>query len=441
MDQFLKPARTPVGKEFDVKRYVIGLAFFSTAFASTIASADGPADGSPKGKATGAASVLEAKKEKAVPFYGFAFDFTMADSSGLNSIGENYRNDLNFYFEPTWNVGPRFLRNTAFKSLMVAGRFAVTQNLSGTEESNFGSQVNSGPETPCFNGTPSTQGGTINPSQVPYCHPAANNRRTDYSDIWLTLRAPKIYTIPVVGININPSIRFIFPTSLESRFATLRMGWTTSLALGRSFWKDRISVGAGFGITKNFHDKTTQQIYASNGSTGGTTTQGGNFYDQAAANGISNFYVDPSRTSNIGGYNVSYAMLGSFTAAAHINDKWSFDVLYILIGNFTYGPDQCNVSIGNGQTTNVCANNAAVMQGQGISQHTNHDAQVFWATLAYQPLDYLGISLAWINWAPLTYSNSTYRQGIISTNYDAYTTVQLGVTVTLDKLGAKFLKN
>jgi hypothetical protein len=414
-----------------VKRYVIGFAFFSL-LGSTQSFADTPA---------GASATIEAKATEKVPFYGVAFDFTLADSSGLNAIGENYRNDLNFYFAPSWAIGARFLRNTPLKTLTATGYFAVTQNLSGADEANFGSQTNAGPETPCYAGTPSTQGGVVNPSQVPYCNPAANNRRTDYSDLRLTFSAPKIYTIPKVDIAINPSIRFVFPTSVESRYSTLRLGWTTSLSAGRSFWKDRIQLGAGFGITKNFHGSTTAQISATSGSNVQGSTQGGNFYDSAASNGISNFYSDPSRISNIGGFNVNYAMLGSFTGVVHITPKWTFDVLYILIGNFTYGAPSCSYQVSSSLTTDLCANGQAVAQNSNASIHTNHDVQVFWATLNYQPWDYLGFSLAWINWAPLTNLDSSYRQGIISTNYDAYTTVQLGVTVTLDKLGAKFLKN
>ncbi len=424
-----------------MRKYVIGFAIFTGVFGGEqFALADGPGDGAPRGKATGVIGSVEAQKNEKVPFYGFSFDFTVADSSGLNAVGENYRNDLNFYFEPTWNVGARFLHHTAFKTLQIAGRFAVTQNLSGTDEANFGSQSNQGPEGTCGNPSISTQGGVLNPGTVSYCHPVSNNRRADYSDVWLTIRAPKIYTIPKLELNLNPSLRFIFPSSLESRFQTLLFAFSASISANRTFWKDRIGIGAGFGVSKNFHSKSTPQ-YSSGDNSATGAPNGGNYYDGDIGTGISNFYADPTRVSVVGGYNVNYSLLGTFTGVVKFNDKWSFDVLYYLIGAFPYG-HSCSATVG-GVTTDTCANGDAVAANSGatVFRPGNHDTQVFWATLAYQPLDYLGIALAWINWAPLQNKDSSYRQGIISTNYDAYTTVQLGITLSTDKLISKFYKN
>src|SRR5262245_2454719 len=81
---------------------------------------------------------------KKVPFYGFGFDFTASDNTGLNSVGQNYRNDLTFYFEPTWRIGARWLSHTRWRGLTLAGRFAVTQNVSGVDETNFSGYANSG---------------------------------------------------------------------------------------------------------------------------------------------------------------------------------------------------------------------------------------------------------------------------------------------------------
>src|SRR5579884_2403852 len=55
-------------------------------------------------------------------FYGFTFDLTTADGSGLNSAGHNYRNDFVWYFEPAWNIGQVYFRGTRFKTLQLAAR-------------------------------------------------------------------------------------------------------------------------------------------------------------------------------------------------------------------------------------------------------------------------------------------------------------------------------
>ena len=75
--------------------------------------------------------------------------------------------------------------------------------------------------------------------------------------------------------------------------------------------------------------------------------------------------------------------------------------------------------------------------GNGADRRTNARFPCRLA-VSYQALDWLGISLAWINWAPMQKLDSSYRQGIISTDYDAFTTIQLGATITIDKLVARY---
>jgi hypothetical protein len=384
---------------------------------------------------TGAVTTVEAANGKP-RFYGFTFDLTTADGSGLNSAGHNYRNDFVWYFEPTWNVGQLYLRGTRWKSLRLMGRFAVTANASGTDEANFSGHSNASPPGTCP-GTTINDNGTLNPGSVGYCNPTPNTRRADYSDLWLTLRAPRLYTIPKINVYLNPAFRVILPTSLQSQYQTLVMALTPSLAAGRTFWRDKIRVGYGFGFTKNFHRYTSPQLTPQSGGT--ATTAGGNFSDGAYGAGLSNFYLDPSRDGTIGGYNVSYSLSHTISGGIQINDKWSIDVLYVIIDSFTYGHtcDASNVVAG-GVAVDTCATGSAVAGNSG-SKITNHrDSQVFWATLAYQPLDWLGLTLAWINWAPMQKLDSSYRQGIISTDYNAFTTIQLGATITVDKLAARY---
>ena len=83
-----------------MKRYLIGFALASgiVGMASAALAQTPPV---PAGTVTS-----QAKKDEKVPYYGLTFDFTAGDGTGLNSVGENYRNDLVFYFEPTWNETP-----------------------------------------------------------------------------------------------------------------------------------------------------------------------------------------------------------------------------------------------------------------------------------------------------------------------------------------------
>src|SRR6185503_6339203 len=141
----------------------------------------------------------------------------------------------------------------------LAARFVVTANLSGTDESAFGGNTHATPQGTCSNITPTSNGGVVDPGSVGYCNPATSNRRADYSDFWLTLRAPALYkySIPEYSFAINPSVRGIFPSSMESRYATLIASVTPSLGMSHTFWKGRLHAGFSFGVTKNFHRQST----------------------------------------------------------------------------------------------------------------------------------------------------------------------------------------
>ena len=416
-----------------MKRYLIGFALVSSTLGMATAAF---AQGAPVPTAGTAGIAEEGKKNEKVPYYGLTFDFTAADGTGLNSVGENYRNDLVFYFEPSWNVGARYLKNTWAKTFAIAARLAVTQELAGTDDATFNGNANSGPHGTCSNITPSTQGGVVDPTQVGYCHPAGNDRRADYSDLWITFKMPRVYTIPKLGVTISPSVRFVAPTSLESRYNNLALSITPSLGLGRSFWKDRLHVGYSFGFTGNIRTQSTASLNPQGPSTSTYTPTGNNYYNSFSA--LSNFYLDPTKST--GGIGTQFSLLNVLSAGATINDKWSIDLLYILVNPY-YNPD-CNTTV-NGQPFDLCASGSAVAanSGSALSRSAKGGQQIFWLTVGYQPLDYLGIGLAYITSSPTYNPDSSYRQGIFSADYNAFTTVQLSATLTIDKLVSKFRKN
>jgi hypothetical protein len=387
------------------------------------------------------AASVEADKQKETRFGGFTFDFTLADSTGLNAVGENYRNELDFYFEPTWHIGQKWMKNTRFKTFSLGARFSLVQPLSGTDESYYSGNTNiSGPEGTCGNPQVSGQGGQLDPGSVSYCHPKSNDFRTDYSDIWLTVNNPNIYTIPKLGIQINPSIRFILPTSAESRYQTLEFALTPSLSLSRAFYKDHIRLAAGFSYTKNFHKYTSPQFNPQTAAT--ASTEGSNPYDGAVGAGLSNFFIDPTRTGTIGGYNASHVLAYTIDGSVTFNDKWSLDALYIIRSAIAYD-HQCNDGV-DGTTINTCQNGDAVAASSGSSLNRpgyKQDVQILWVSLGYQPVDWVGLSLMWINAAPLrSLDGHSYRQGIISTDYNGFTTLSLSATFSLDKIAARIWK-
>jgi hypothetical protein len=377
-----------------------------------------------------------AGKVEAPKYYGLHFDLGVYDSSGLNFVGQNYYNAFSFYFEPSWSIGAQFasLRSGPLKNLTLAGRFIVTANVSGTDPAGFNGQANTTPIGGCSdltarapNGDPANQenGGVIDPTQVQRCNPAANSRRADYSDFWLTLRAPSIYKIPKLGININPSLRFIFPASEQSRYATLVTSITPMLGLGRSFWKGRLRAGFIFGVNKNIHLSQTPKTLTGQGP---TSELGGNTYSGLNGGRISEF---GTRSDTV---NTNFSLLSIISGGVQFSEKWSLDAFYIVSNAYAY--DQPCTETVAGMPVNLCANGDAVASSSGsrISRPGRRDFQTLWVSLGYQPWDYVGFSLSWINSAPMWNPDSSYRQGVFSFDYNGFTSVNLGLNVSIDSV-------
>ena len=376
--------------------------------------------------------LVDENKRETPKFGGFHFDLGIYDGSNLNNVGHNYSNALSFYFEPSWDVGRAFsaLRNGPLKNMQITGRFVLTAGLAGTEDGYFSGNTTSSPQGTCGNPGVSTNGGVVDPGSVAYCNPSSAHRRADYSDTWLTLRLPSVYKIPKALISISPALRFIFPSSAESQYQTLLVSITPSLGLSRSFWKGHIRVGFSFGVNKSFHKDAT--AHYTGGDNGTASTQGGNAYDGGTGSGLSNFYADPSRQATVGGLNTNFSLLSVVSTGLQFNDKWSADLLYIVSNNYPYGQG-CTATT-QGQDVNLCANGSAVA-GQSNSQlwrPGRRDYQTFWASVTYQPFQWIGFSLSWINSAPLWKPDSTYRQGFISTDYNAFTTISFGTSISID---------
>ncbi len=376
---------------------------------------------------------IEVKKEAPTRFYGFGLDFTMWDSTGLNAV--NYSNSMAFLFEPSWNLGKVFFPGTRFSRLAIAGRWLINREFAGYDEAQYSQYSNNGYAVRCSNLTPSTNGGTVDPNAVNRCQ-YDSAYRTDQGDIWLTVKNPKIVTIPYAQININPSIRFVLPASAESRYQTMYFSMSPAIGANRSFFDGKLTVGYSFLFTKYFNQYTTP----------GQATDGAPLRDTLVSNNLqfadiaptnANFLTDPSHVGTIGGYNPNYGFMHIFAVDVAPTDKLSISALYLLIDTFAYAA-QCQYTV-NGQPYDLCTAGDQVAQNSGsnILRVGHKDSQVLWITVGYQVLDWLNINAAWINWAPQRKPDGSLRQPFISTNYDAFTSISLGATVTIEKAAAK----
>ena len=375
------------------------------------AHADAPAGGNPTEE-------LTAKKNEKVRFYGFGMEYAIYDGSALNAA--NYSNELDQYFLPSWNFGKLWLKNTPFKNLGLAGRFTLGRVLTGYDESSFAHDSDQGPLQPCSSITPSTQGGVVDPTMVQRCN-TNQVHRWDYGDVWLTLRNPKIYTIPKLLVNISPSVRVVIPASLQSRKNTLMLGTTTSVGLSRAFLGDKVTIGYSAGLTLNaFGSKTP--VYTPGNENNGVSVidrSGGPFIEAA------------------GGSNSPWGVIQVASIDYAPLEKLSFSLLYIYINSHTYAlSDNATYA---GYDVNTYDNGMAVAgnSGSNIQRSVAKDSQWFWATAGYQALDWLNLSVSLITISPARKPDGTLRQPFLSTDYNAFSSINVGASVSIEKVAAK----
>lgn len=378
-----------------------------------------------------AAPSAPAKVEAPPKHAGFMFDYTVLDSSSLNTV--NYTNQAINYFEPMWAVGKAFLANTPFSHLEIDGRWTLTRTFAGYDPVAVHPTGDLGYAPRCSN-LAQAGNGNLDPNSVQRC-PTSADYRWNSGDIWLTVKNPGIYTIPGLDVKVNPSIRFILPTSIESQYATLRLATAATLSLSRSFLDHQLTFMAAFGGTKYFHRYTTPgaETDAPAVVDGAVTS---NYRSAQVSSNSANFYLDPSRASE-GLFNPSFGLsqiVSADYAPAELK-KLSFSVLYIWLHSFAYEAAQCNVTVA-GRSYDACAaadRVAKVSNGVGTAGRAVSDLQIFWATVNYQLEPWVGLSLAWINAAPQRKPDNSARQGFFSADYNAFTSVSLGATFSFNR--------
>jgi hypothetical protein len=380
---------------------------------------------------------LNNPEDKPVFFKGVGLEIDIADSSGLNAVGENYQNDWLMVFLPTWRAGAAFFKgNPYLEKLTVSGRFVVSGEFSGTNEAyrsgNF--SANSFYQG-CESGAPSTQGGVVDTTAVPYCQNGAN-RRADYSDI--SLRASDtVYTIPKALVDVKVGAKLGIPISLESRNQGLILNMGAGPGLSRSFLNKKLHVAYDFSASKYFFKNSVGSIdYNPNGAVPDPNNPG--LYNPSA-NTLAN---DPRFTEGINGLVPSYAVSHAFTVGYDATDKLSFTALYWITDTFARTYDTCNVNLGGTVgTVNVCQTGQAVAQSSGatVLSRGDHGSQRFLVDATYAITDYLAIDLSLLTDGPQRHPDGSWQEPFIETNYNGYTSIALGLNFNSDILAGQLL--
>ena len=194
-------------------------------------------------------------------------------------------------------------------------------------------------------------------------------------------------------------------------------------------------LGYSIAATKNVHKYT-----APNFQCGADDLLGGSYFTPG--------YLDSNvatRTDTYAPYltggklNPSWGVNHIFTVDVTPIDKLGISLIYVMSQAFPY-PANCNSGMNiQGYTDNSCAGGMAVAasQSSGISTDSQRVNQIFWLTVGYQVLDWLNISAALITATPQKAENNSLRQPFLSFDYNAFSTVSLGATVSIDKVAAK----
>lgn len=224
------------------------------------------------------------------------------------------------------------------------------------------------------------------------------------SDLLLDVNyAPSWMTIPVLKVQVNPYLRFAFPTSKVSQGHSMMLSMGPGFALRREFplLKGRFlkSIGLTYAFrgTKYLNEFTTGQI----------------------ATGIclgSN--PDNPACTQSGTRNVSWRLNNVFEARLQIMDKLSFTADVLLFNDLLYKLDSEDVSAAVGSNS---------MVGDSRINHRAATWVIF--DVSYDLLEWLWLSLGTSTFYSQLTPDSNYRTPL----FNRYTTFYLDVTLPVDR--------
>jgi hypothetical protein len=230
------------------------------------------------------------------------------------------------------------------------------------------------------------------------------------SDLWLdAVYDPKWMEIPFLKVQVIPSVRFVFPTSIVSRARSLVMGIGPGFTLRREIpllkkkVLNSLELTYGFRAIKNFNQYAETSIDIS-----------------LCAN-----FNRPECQQDGGKRNVATEMVNFFDAKLQILEKLSFSLTMFVINDFVYGLKDTTVQL-EGYTSST--NQPIMPANAGVNMRG-----YLWGIidLSYDFYDWLGVSAQVSTFHPMITPSANEYYGPW---FNRYTQLSLGVTITTDKL-------
>jgi LysM repeat protein len=379
------------------------------------------------------AAVVKNKDDRPLYFEGLDLEVDVEDSSGLNAAMENYENDWILFFVPSWSLGRRYFKdNDYFSSLKLSAKWLLTGEFAGVNPAyRDGNFIADSFYDGCDSAATSDVAGQADVYDVPYCQ-NGSGRRLDFSDVSLKI-SDKIYTIPVAEIGVNVALRGVLPTSVESQNQGLITGLGPTVGINRDFFDGKLHLSYDFLVSKFFFSRDVGSI--AQGATSVPDLNNPENYVPSAAT----LSADPRFAISPGPLLPDYSIGHIFTVGYDATDTVSFTAFYWISDAFGQQANNfCNQTI-DGLSMDVCAQGAAVAASSGATLLPRGDAgsQRFSVSVDYQLTTFLTLEASLLTVAPQRHPDGSWQQPFLVTNYNGFSTINLGLNFTTDALIAK----
>lgn len=239
-----------------------------------------------------------------------------------------------------------------------------------------------------------------------------HNNEFTISDTIVTVIAPSFYTEPVTGLRFGAWMDFLFPSSLQSRYADLLLGWRTGVQIGRTFGP--VDIMYQFRFTKNFHSGTSPTLIDSRHGLGATT---GTAYRNRGPGG------------EMGeGISTEFNLMNRLTVSVELPESLYISLDFVIFNSFDYdtASDDRIVDPITGAVITLDQSPHS-HRGRGRSDLTSATLEFGWS-----PLRYLTVALGVTSYQPpVKDDNSGFRFPLNFTEASAnFTTVYLDVIGT-----------
>lgn len=206
------------------------------------------------------------------------------------------------------------------------------------------------------------------------------NNEFTISDTIITFIAPSFYKEPVTKLRFGAWMDFLFPTSLESRYSSLLVGWRTGVSVGRTFGP--VDISYQFRFTKNFHDDAAPTLR----------------FDQYGAGTVTGTsYRNRGPGGELGeGILTDYSLMNRLTVTVEFLEQFYASLDFIIFNSFHYDTNTADTITDPVTGAVIQLDSSPYAQpGRGQVDLTQATLEIGWT-----PIQYLTVALGVTSYQP-----------------------------------------